>query len=460
MSASEDFWDDIVGHLKQGVLLPVVGPELLKIADGARQVTLSRIIGERVAERYQLAVDWNDRSGLDDAVRAFLVARPREESERLYRVINDILSNLNPAPPESLRQLAGIADLRLFVSTTFDSLLARAVNDVRFAGEPLTRELWFSPNQSTVEQQKNARPPAPDEAIVFKLFGQASSTPQYAIHDEDVLEWLHALLTDTARLPEWLAYQLKENPLLFLGCQTSDWIGRLMVRMASNTRLSLAAKQFFIVGTGISSCPSLAEFFRTYCGTTRVQILETDPAAFVAELYDRWLKRTPQRTAQGTGATQSPAAARGSIFISYVREDIDAARRLYEAISGIGGDVWLDDKRLQPGDRWDETILASIRREIRLFVPLISKHTERREEGYVFREWGEAVTRGKGIPRRRFIVPIIIDDEYDGNPAHYRQMPEAFREFHMGRAPSGKPDPELIATLTEEIRAMRRQETA
>src|SRR5262245_42889677 len=100
--------------------------------------------------------------------------------------------------------------------------------------------------------------------LVFKLFGRASSTPQYALRDEDMLEWLHALLTETARLPEWLGYQLKENPLLFIGCQIPDWVGRFLVRMASSTRLSLSSKQFFIVGSSVSQASSLFEFFTRY----------------------------------------------------------------------------------------------------------------------------------------------------------------------------------------------------
>lgn len=459
MPANEEFWDDILGHLKQRVLVPIVGPELLTIADGSRAVTLSRLIGERLAQRYDLPIDWTDQSDLNDAVRSYFSARGRGESERLYRVVNDVLSEVNAGPPESLKQLAAIIDQELFISTTFDSLMTQAVNTVRFNGEPRTRELWFSPNQSTAEQQKNARPPNAGEAVVFKLFGQASSTPQYAIHDEDRLEWLHALLTETARLPEWLAYQFRENPLLFIGCNIPDWIGRFLVRMASSTRLSLASKQFFIVGTALSRDPSLADFFKTYCSATRVQLLEADPHQFVAELHQRWLKRNPQ-----VSAAEAPPAAiaapRGSIFISYVREDAQAARRLCDEISRLGGDVWLDERRLQPGDRWEDEILSGIRREIRLFVPAISKNTERREEGYVFKEWNEAVARAQGIPRRRFIIPIVIDEDYGGNPAGYLQVPEGFRNYQFGRAPAGKPDPDLLATLTEEIRAMRRREVA
>lgn len=460
--ASEDFWDDILGHLKQGVLLPVIGPELVTVQDGDRRVTLSRLIGEAVAARYKLDVSWTPQSGLDEAIAVYLAGPGRGETQRLYRVVNDVLARLNPAPADALGRLAEIADFRLFISTTFDSLLARAIDRVRFGGAPRTRELWFSPNQSTAEQRESARPPGDDDTVVFNLFGKASSTPQYAIHEEDVLEWLHTLLTETARLPEWLTYQLKESPLLFLGCPLSDWVGRLLTRMTSNNRLSIASKQFFIVSPSVGRYPALTEYFRTFSSGTRVQVLEADATAFVGELYERWRARNPQVPAGDTapGPPAGPGAGQGSIFISYVREDVDAARRLGDALATIGGDVWLDERRLQPGDRWEEEILASIRREIRLFLPVISRQTERREEGYVFKEWREAVERAKGIPPggRTFIVPIVVDADYDGNPSRYRQVPEAFTAPHWGRAPDGHPDDQLLGALKDAIREMRRRD--
>ena len=117
-------------------------------------------------------------------------------------------------------------------------------------------------------------------------------------------------------------------------------------------------------------------------------------------------------------------------------------------------------RQLDPGDRWEEEILAGIRRDVRLFVPMISVNTERREEGYVFKEWGEALKRSTGILRRRFIVPVVVDAEYDGNPARYRQLQEELRQFQFGHAPGGEPTDALTRTLTDEIRAMRRQEVA
>ena len=96
-----------------------------------------------------------------------------------------------------------------------------------------------------------------------------------------------------------------------------------------------------------------------------------------------------------------------------------------------------------------------IRRTVRLFVPIISANTERAGEGYVFREWTEAVDRSRSILGRRFIVPVVIDDDYDGDPSRYKQIPADFRRLHFGRAPAGT-RMRAARMLTAEIRDMRR----
>jgi hypothetical protein len=451
LATDEDFWDDLLAHLRAGVLVPVVGPGLALVDDGARRLPLAQRIGERLAERYKLEVPPD--AGLDAAVRAFLAARGRDQLERLYRIVNDILVELDPAPSEPLRRLAAIEDLNLFVSTTFDGLLARAIDAERFGGAPTTQQFWFAPNQSTDAQQANARPPGAGP-VVFKLFGESSSVPQFALHDEDTLEWLHALLSETARLPDWIEHALKERPLLLLGCQIPDWVGRYLLRLASTTRLAVGKKQFFIVGSDLARYPELTSFFRSYCSPTAVQWAEMAPADFVAELERRWRARRP--VPAPAAAAGAAAAESGSIFISYAREDVQAARRLAQAIGTLGGDVWLDERRLAPGDRWEGEILEAIRRRVRMVVPIVSAATEKRDEGYVFKEWEEAAERARGIPRRRFIVPVAVD-QVGVDVGRLVNIPEAFRKFNFGRAPAGEPDTELLEVLKEEIRGMRRE---
>ncbi|MDT5235505.1 MAG: hypothetical protein QOF47_1492 [Mycobacterium sp.] len=469
MSEKDDevFWEDLLSHIRQRELVPVVGPDLNVVTVDGTEQTFMSLICQRLADRYELSVS-PETATIGETVAECLRKQGQDEVDRLYRVINNIITEVDPAPGDALRNLAAVDGLRLFVSTTPDRLLAKAVNEVRFQGQPATRELAFSPNQSTIEQSRNAEPANDTDTVVLNLFGQAAPTPQYAIHDEDHLEWLHALLSDWASIPEWLVNPLKHHPMLFVGCEIPDWLGRFLLRMSSTARLSLERdQQFFIVGNSISRDPALSKFFTTYCRKSLVQQLDMEPAAFAAELRERWKqqKQTGPRSdpspghagaSAGVGVGNPSDAEAPTIFISYMREDADAARRLCDAIASHGGDVWFDERRISPGDEWEPEVLSCIRRTIRLFVPVISSNTEAAEEGYVFREWREAVNRSQSIMGRSFIVPVVIDDEYNGDAGRYRRIPDEFGRLQFGRAPGGHPDDGLMAMLTDVIRAMRR----
>ncbi|HKA55867.1 MAG TPA: toll/interleukin-1 receptor domain-containing protein [Candidatus Binatia bacterium] len=458
IAVDEDVWDDVLAYIEEGTLVPVLGPDLLLVEHEGRQAPLSRLIAESLAKRYRLDVPFSPSAELDQVARAYLKRNPRGSVSDLYRPIRDFLKSLPPQAPPPFLHLAEIRQLNLFVCTTFDGLMVQALDAVRHAGVDNIIYLHFSPKLPADEQERLSRRPPSSKPTVFALFGRASASQDYAIHDEDVLEFIHALFSFSALSPEWwLAEELRNKNLLLLGCHFSDWVNRFIIRMTSATRLSLSAdRKVFIVGEGITPDSPLAEFLDLFCRGTRV--CDGSAVEFVAELHDRWLARNPQadKPAAPTGDEASGSEPRGSIFLSYVREDIRAARALREAIESLGGDVWLDERRLEPGDRWEEEILRNIRGRIRLFVPLISRQTEQREEGYVFKEWREAVDRSRGIMRRRFIVPVVIDADYAGNPTRYERIPQEFSTFNFGHAPDGTPNEALLAMLQSEIREMRK----
>jgi hypothetical protein len=233
-----------------------------------------------------------------------------------------------------------------------------------------------------------------------------------------------------------------------------------MVRMTSNLRLSMEKKQFFIVGSDMVAASELSDFFRAFCSPAVIQPAEIPPASFLSEFHNRWTVRRTTASWPSPPAydplEQAPVKEVGTIFISYVREDIEAAERLAGAIEAIGGEVWLDKRRLNPGDLWEDEILSGIRRDVRLFIPIVSAKTEARDEGYVFREWHEAEERSLKIIGRRFIVPVVIDAGFDGNADAYRKVPETFLKMNFGKAPNGVPEDSLLDMLRGEIRAIRR----
>src|SRR3954470_10926333 len=105
-----------------------------------------------------------------------------------------------------------------------------------------------------------------------------------------------------------------------------------------------------------------------------------------------------------------PASTPKAVFLSYAREDSEAARRIANALRAFGVEVWFDQAELHGGDAWD----ANIRKQIRdcaLFVPVISANTQVRAEGYFRLEWKLAADRSHLIARDHpFLVPVVIDD--------------------------------------------------
>ena len=122
-----------------------------------------------------------------------------------------------------------------------------------------------------------------------------------------------------------------------------------------------------------------------------------------------------------------------AVFLSYASQDAEAAQNLCNALRVGGIEVWFDQSELRGGDAWD----ASIRKQIKncaLFIPVISRNTHARDEGYFRLEWKLAVDRSHLMTANRpFLVPVVIDDTSDQD----EQVPDRFRELQWTRLPQG-----------------------
>jgi hypothetical protein len=454
-------WEDLLDYIQDGKVVPVVGHELIEAEYQGRRVSLQRLLAERLAEREKLEVQWTRHFELNDAVCAYL-ANPQARLVGLYDRIASFLRSMSPPfpVPDGLIRLAGIGRLDLFVSLTFDSLLARAIDQVRFGGRTETREIEFSLNQSTAAQSEALRVRPGDAPVVFNLFGRAASKSDFALHDEDALEFIHRLVSGDVAPPEWLLSELRNRHLLIIGVHLADWLERFLLRAATRDRMRLAQRAYFIAGENATSAGTLTQFLHRFGRETSISAFEGTADEFTCELERRWRERHPEAAVAAT-APRTQESAPGSIFISYGRENLAAVERLHTAIASLGGDAWFDRAELAAGDQWERKILPQIQREVRLFVPVISDRTAGKHEGYVFREWREAVERSKRIVGRKFIVPIVVDADYEGDLRRYVGLIDefpSFQDLHVGRAPGGEPDEALRETLKNEIRAMRREQ--
>jgi len=99
-----------------------------------------------------------------------------------------------------------------------------------------------------------------------------------------------------------------------------------------------------------------------------------------------------------------------AVFLSYASEGAEPARRIAETLRAAGIDVWFDQSELRGGDVWDQMIRNQIK-ACALFIPVISRHTHERREGYFRLEWKLATDRSNLMSTTHaFLVPVVIDD--------------------------------------------------
>ena len=463
------FWDDLLEYIEDRRVIPIVGAELLSVPDGAGGETpFIPLLATQLAARLRVPAD--DCTG-DDALHA-VVCRYLQRGgrrEEIYPRIRSLVKELAPPVPSALRELARIRHFDLFVTTTFDSLLAQALDEERFGGAPRTQSIAYAPNRVQDLPPASQRGEAP---TVFHLLGRLSASPDYVITEEDTLEFFTSMQSESKR-PGVLLDELKSKHLLLLGNSFPDWLTRFFIRIAKSGRLSLQREEQEIIADRTSAHdPKLVLFLRNF--SYRTQIYEQGNAVdFVRELAARYEARNPAPAAKNSAATvagvaapgpnpgsASPATAEapgmkpGSVFISYSRADSAAGKKLHDTLEAAGIDVWFDQRRLEGGDDFD----AQIKRHIRAcsyFIPIISASTQSRHEGYFRLEWDLAVERSRLIAETvPFILPVAIDPVGEAEAL----VPERFRAVHWTRLPAGDPTPEFVERMVRLIREHRKRE--
>ena len=255
---------------------------------------------------------------------------------------------------------------------------------------------------------------------------------------------------------------LRTQNLLLIGCNFADWLSRFFIRLSNTQRLAdNRSKREFLIEQSADSSGSLTLFFERFSPDT--WMFPGRAQEFVAELAWRWQERHPRSTPRSDEMTEGvPARPRSdeTFFISYSRNDLAAARQLFAGLQEIGADIaWFDKSELKPGDDWEQKI-RNATNGCYLFLPLVSANTEMRGEGYFREEWILASERARRIQGRKFIIPIVVDQDYDGNAGRYQLVPESFLGAHFGHAPEGSLSDDLRNELTRLIRERRSQRPA
>jgi TIR domain/SIR2-like domain len=444
----DDAWDDLLNYIEEKRVIPIVGPELLKVETETGPRLLYDWLAEKLAGK--LNVDTSrlpQPYSLNDVVSWHTASHGRREEA--YTRLRSILREATFAPPVALKQLAEIADLDLFVTTTFDGYLEQAINEARFGGAQSTEVISYAPNRIadlTTEREQMTRP------AVYHLLGRVSASPTYVISDEDTLEFVCALQSEHLT-PEKLFHELENNHLLLIGSNFSNWLVRLFLRMTKRRRLSDPRDVGEVLADDHSgSDERLMAFLQQVSLRTRVY---SGAEEFVAELHRRWMARNGKSNvvALDHPARFLPPAVEmpeNAVFISYAREDLPAVQRLKAALDQAGVKVWFDMERLESGDDYDRKIQKNIAR-CAYFIPIVSANTERRLEAYFRREWSYAIDRTRNMADGAvFILPVVIDATVEVSA----QVPDKFKAAHFTKLPGGDGGGEGAKAFAERVKTL------
>jgi TIR domain/SIR2-like domain len=442
------FWDDLLYAIGEGKVVPIVGRDLLVVDTDRGPRPFYLIVAERLAAQLRVPADSLPASFDMNAVACAYKERNGDPSD-VNAAVARVLRNLDLPAPEPLKLLAEIPNFKVFISTTIDSLLSDAIAAVRGARPAVVAFPAASDLLDFDESLVRAH-----GSLVFHILGLVSSSSPFAVTEGQILEQMHEVMTSTAR-PERLIAKLQQSHLLMLGVDFPDWPARFLLRFTRDKPLwdSRNITEVFADPRALE-----ADFsrFLHYFSTPKSTIYPGGSSvAFVRELHRRWLDQTGGRVAPAPADEVAPWIP-GSIFVSYAAEDRTAAFHLADELTKAGLEVWVD-RRLTPGDRFDNIIGYHVR-ECCAFVAVLSQNTNREDgPGRYFREeWALARDLNKRFTGtdRRFLFPVVVDDTPPGEINAIRR--DVFSSSAV-RAQGGAPPPELTQQLDLAQKAHRKQ---
>jgi len=443
-------WNQLLDYIEAGLVVPVVGRELLWAEIDGRLQYVPWYLALQLASRAEIEPPaLEDPDPVATIVQRYLSSHTKGRNWP-YTALSQLTKELeNTTPPRALAKLAA-CPFALFISTTTDAYLERALNNVRYDGRRQTVVPRYG-----LGSRNDLSPQESGGTVVFPFLGRANPTPDYAVTAEDVLEFVHQF--QATGTPRRLLDALRQSHLLMIGGGFSDWLVRFLVRLAKPGRLwssGHSQQTLFMADRSIMSDGNLLDFLEHPLSDVEIfHVTHTDE--FVDELHRRWTARHPQEETPQTWQVppREDAAQDGGVFLSYHRSDASTARRVYEALNAAGIDVWFDERDLEGGVEFEPEIISRINRSF-FFVAILSRQTLSSERSKFFRlEWRHAETRSKYAPfDSPFVLPVVIDDV---SPIDER-FPLFLRQVHWTKAPAGDLPSDFVRQLVTNYREAQR----
>lgn len=283
------------------------------------------------------------------------------------------------------------------ITTTPDSMFINALKKEK--KQPVMDYYNFKGKKREMVQMGTVEAP-----LVFYLYGSLEKPESLLLTENDLLDFLVALISETPALPYNIRSELQDanKIFLFIGFGFKQWYLRILLHVLrgknKKTNCSFALEKFPLENS--SELQHAVFFFRM--SDYRIHIFDEDYHAFAKKLREDFSNCTPDVV------TEIEAENMPEVFICHASEDKDHAASLYKKLEQAGIRPWLDKENLRGGDYWDNLIKETIKK-IDYFIVMQSKALNEKKIGYVNKEIYEALERKKHFRDLKFIIPIKID---------------------------------------------------
>ncbi|MDR1809433.1 MAG: TIR domain-containing protein [Prevotella sp.] len=402
---SERMWDSLLSKIESSQVIPIVGSELFCINVGGQSMHLNEYIIKEMADsleiEYEESLTFTELDGLDYKTRWNSI-----DSDAYYETTQILknMSGLQVQSSDALRKLLSIDKFRIILTTSFDDWTFKTMEEKWGKGK--VKELSYK--KHTGGQDIDAMDVSQQPPLLYHIFGKADIEPHsFVLTEDDLLDFLHDWMNDNYR-PKRLTDMLREKYLLLVGCNYPNWLFRFFIHSMRNSLSPTSEKKGLVADSKLDK--NLIDFL------SRINVWKHDNTSeFIDELVERWNNR-PVNNDSG----------KRDVFISYASEDYTVAMQIAQTFEKNGAAVWLDEKELNPGDKYENKIKQHIM-ECNAFVPILSQHSFTPDRRYFKKEWNWGKSEAEMRGTKQFIYPIFVE-EIDKS-SHI--LPEEFRNVTM-----------------------------
>jgi hypothetical protein len=381
---SEDDLDTLIYNIKQKNCILMLGPDTATETVDGVPILLTETLANQLSEKIDSeTLKRINTSDLAQVSQHYVKEKGPKSLESkafsFYKTRQDLCSPLH-------QDLAALP-FYFTITTTPDSMFLNALKKEK--KQPVMCSYNFKGKNPEPVQMGTIENP-----LVFYLYGSIEEPNSLLLTENDLLDFLAALISEKPPLPDKIRVELQdENKIfLFLGFGFKHWYLRILLyalqgKNKKNPSIDLEHTVFFFKKSDY-----------------KIHIFKEDFNVFAENL------RKIYSECSSDVVSRLEAKNMPEVFISYTSEDKEYANSLHKKFEQAGMRPWLDKENLRGGDHWDKRIRDTINK-VDYFVVLQSNALTNKIEGYVNLEINEALERLKYFQSGKslFVIPIIID---------------------------------------------------